>query len=138
MTTEDNVIAGECLCGATAYSLSPPYDRVEVCHCLQCRRANGSAFHMVVPVSEAQVEWQRRDRIAEYESSAGKVRAFCSGCGAPVYSRRDSRPGRLRLRTGLMPSLPRPSELTQQYGEYALPWIKPLADFVAQPEDANP
>lgn len=79
----DRAIAGSCLCGATAYALSSPYDRLEVCHCIQCRRANGSAFHMVVPVTEEQVEWQRRDRISEYESSPGKVRAFCSGCGAP-------------------------------------------------------
>ncbi|WP_419880264.1 GFA family protein [Parapontixanthobacter aurantiacus] len=126
---------GRCLCGPTSYALSPPYDRIEVCHCIQCRRANGGEFHMVVPVTEQQVGWKSQNRISEYESSSGKFRAFCAGCGAPVYSRRTRRLGQLRLRAGLMPDLPRPSELKQQFGAYPLPWIEPLARTVARPED---
>ena len=90
---------------------------------------------MVVPVTVDQVAWQSRKRVNEYESSPGKFRAFCGGCGAPVYSRRESRPGQLRLRAGLMPDLPEPLELLQQYGENALPWIEPLARMVADPEE---
>ena len=131
---EAPALLGQCLCGDTAYRVSPPYDRVEVCHCMQCRRSNGSALHMVVPVDEGQVEWLGREAITEYESSPGKIRAFCGRCGSPVYSRRESRPGNLRLRAGLILDLPQPAELVQQYGEFALPWIAPLARMVATPE----
>ena len=127
-------LLGACLCGHTAYRVAPPYDRVEVCHCLRCRRSNGSALHMVVPVDDAQVEWRRRDALTEFESSPGKFRAFCGRCGSPVYSRRDNRPGNLRLRAGLIPELPEPSELTQQYGEFALPWTGRLARMAQTPE----
>jgi hypothetical protein len=40
--------------------------------------------------------------LTEYESSPGKVRAFCRRCGSPVYSRRDALPETLRLRIGLL------------------------------------
>ena len=90
---------------------------------------------MVIPVTAEQVAWQSRNRLNEFESSSGKFRAFCGGCGAPVYSRRESRPGKLRLRAGLMPDLPQPRELVQQYGKNALPWIEPLARLVAEPEE---
>jgi hypothetical protein len=36
-----------------------------------------------------------------YESSPGKQRIFCSCCGSPVYSRRQSIPAVFRLRAGL-------------------------------------
>jgi hypothetical protein len=127
-------LLGQCLCGDTAYRVAPPYDRVEVCHCIACRRSNGSALHMVVPVDDGQVEWLGRERIAEFESSPGKMRAFCNRCGSPVYSRRESRPGKLRLRAGLIVDLPLPQTLTQQYGAFALDWIGPLAEMVAVPE----
>lgn len=37
-----------------------------------------------------------------------------------------------------MPDLPKPRDLAQQYGEYALPWIETLAKLVAQPEEPVP
>lgn len=40
--------------------------------------------------------------LQSYESSPGKVRAFCKACGSPVYSRRDALPGVLRIRAGLL------------------------------------
>ena len=124
-----------CLCGATRYRLRPPYDEMTICHCQQCRRANGSYLQPVVPVEETQVEWLAKDVIAEYESSDGKFRAFCSGCGAPVYSRRTYRPGQLRLRGGLIDDLPMPGTIEQQYREDALSWIAPLAQRLAQPNE---
>jgi len=37
------------------------------------------------------------ERIREYESSPGTLRAFCSRCGSPLYSRRRDAPDVLRL-----------------------------------------
>jgi len=124
-----------CLCGATRYRLQPPYDDMTICHCRQCRRANGSYIQPVLPVDEAQVDWLAKDAIVEHESSQGKFRAFCSGCGAPVYSRRTYRPGELRLRAGLIEELPQPKSIKQQLGENALAWIEPLARRLANPNE---
>src|SRR5690348_3644677 len=39
---------------------------------------------------------------AEFESSPGVHRVFCTGCGAQLYSRRDAMPDMLRLRLGTL------------------------------------
>ena len=129
---------GQCLCGNTGYRLSPPYDRVEICHCTQCRRAIGSALHMVVPVREEQIEWLSRDRVREFESTPGKYRAFCERCGSPVYSRRSDRPGHLRMRAGLILDLPEPARLIQSHVDSALPWIGAIARLITEPTDTTP
>ena len=44
--------------------------------------------------------------IREYESSPGKMRAFCGACGSPLYSRRAGKPEALRLRIGSLDAPP--------------------------------
>ena len=118
------MLSASCLCGATQYILSGPIDEALLCHCGQCRRANGGAFNVAVLADEADVMFSARDLVREYESSPGKYRAFCSGCGAPVYSRRDDLPGILRLRGGLIEDLPAPRHITQGRRDDGWDWIK--------------
>lgn len=60
--------------------------------------------------------------------------AFCGRCRSPVYSRGNSVPGKLQPRTELILDIPQPEELTRQYGEFALPWIGPLARMAEAPQ----
>jgi hypothetical protein len=62
------------------------------------------------------------------------ARAFCGHCESPVCSRRNSVPGKLQPRTGLILDIPQPEELTRQYCEFALPWIGPLARMAETPQ----
>ena len=62
------------------------------------------------------------------------ARAFCGRCESPVCSRRNSVPGKLPPRTGLILDIPQREELTRQYGEFALPWIGPLARMAETPQ----
>jgi hypothetical protein len=74
-----------------------------VCHCQQCRKAQGTPFATNSPIrSDAFTLVDGQSLLAEYESSPGKKRAFCSRCGSPIYSRRASFPGVLRIRVGLV------------------------------------
>jgi hypothetical protein len=92
-----------CLCGGIAYQLQGPLPPVQVCHCGQCRKAQGTVFATNAPVQAADVQWlQGQALLTRYESSPGKVRAFCSRCGSPVYSQLAARPEVLRLRLGLI------------------------------------
>ena len=116
-------LSAACLCGATRYSLSGPVDEVVLCHCSQCRRANGGAFNVAVLTDAADVTFDARDAVHEYESSPGKYRAVCAGCGAPVYSRRDELPGVLRLRGGLIDGLPAPRRLIETHRDDGWDWI---------------
>lgn len=95
------MILGSCKCGVVRYEHEGTFGVVTVCHCADCRKLQGGGGVVAVPVASADVRWSAgRDAITEYESSAGKKRAFCSQCGTPLYSRRDNAPEVLRLRIG--------------------------------------
>jgi hypothetical protein len=94
---------GSCLCQGVTFTVSGELPPIQVCHCGQCRRAQGTPFVTNIPVNEAQLNWlSGQDLIQRYESSPGKWRCFCKTCGSPLFSQRTSLPGVLRLRAGTL------------------------------------
>ncbi|MEY4562979.1 MAG: hypothetical protein RLZZ618_2256 [Pseudomonadota bacterium] len=76
---------------------------LQICHCSQCRRAQGSAFAANLPIRSEDFQLHSgEDLIQSFESVPGKFRCFCKTCGSPLFSRRDNLPGVLRLRVGLL------------------------------------
>lgn len=112
-----------CLCRATRYAWDGPVTEVILCHCTICRRANGGAFNVAVLASQDDVRFEARSLVREYESSPGKYRAFCSGCGSPIYSRRSDLPRVYRLRGGLIDGLTAPPHLESQCRADGWDWI---------------
>jgi hypothetical protein len=95
--------AGRCLCGGIRFEITEPLAPIQVCHCSQCRQAQGGPFATNIPVNTSAFELQAgADLITAYESSPGKTRSFCRRCGSPLFSQRASLPGVLRIRAGLM------------------------------------
>ncbi|HJV83257.1 GFA family protein [Noviherbaspirillum sp.] len=95
------MIEGSCLCGGVRYRYEGEFSTITVCHCSDCRKAQGSTSVVAAPIDAARLQWlQGQGLITEYASSPGKMRAFCSRCGTPLYSRRDGSPDVLRLRMG--------------------------------------
>lgn len=98
-----SITTGGCLCGTVRFEVHGTLPPIQVCHCHQCQKANGSAFAAAVPVKVEQLRFLGgRDQVREYESSPGKFRAFCTRCGSPVYSRRPDTPDAIRLRAGTL------------------------------------
>lgn len=96
-------VTGSCLCGGVRYEVRGPFGQAGYCHCVQCRKAGGTAFGSNAPVARGDVAFKAgEDLLTSFESSPGKHRVFCSRCGSPVYSRRDADPGLLRLRLGTL------------------------------------
>ena len=94
---------GGCLCGQIRYQLSGPLADIQLCHCSQCRKAQGSAFAANIPVSEADLRFlSGEEALVLFESSPGKTRAFCGRCGSPLFSRTTAKPGVVRLRAGTL------------------------------------
>jgi hypothetical protein len=92
-----------CLCQGVKFRIAGELEPIQICHCSQCRRAQGTPFVTNIPVSRAAFAFDSgTELLTEYESSPGKKRAFCSRCGSPVYSRRDAQPEVLRIRAGLI------------------------------------
>jgi len=100
------MIKGSCLCSAIQFEYRGAMGKIAMCHCQQCRKAQGAPFasNMPVDVSEFSII-EGKNFVKEYESSPGKMRAFCSQCGSPIYSRRESLPDNIRLRVGTFDSI---------------------------------
>lgn len=94
---------GSCLCGAVRYEISGELGPIVFCHCSKCRKASGSAFNAVSPVTRRDFRLlSGDDAIKKYESSPGVRLAFCRQCGSSLFSERDSLPDVLRLRLGTL------------------------------------
>jgi hypothetical protein len=92
---------GSCLCGSIRYELSAELGDFGYCHCKSCRKASGTAHAANAPIDRAHFHLIDEDgTLREYQSSPGKFRAFCSGCGSPIYAYVAATPDVLRLRLG--------------------------------------
>jgi hypothetical protein len=110
---EKNVLKGSCLCGNVQYQYNGTLDEISICHCEQCRKAQGSAFVPVSPIhSSAFSILQGKEYLKEYRSSPNRIRAFCGECGSPLYSARDDQPDVKRLRLGILET---PIEVENKY-----------------------
>lgn len=94
---------GSCLCGGIQFRIHAELEPIQVCHCMQCRKAQGAPVATNTPVQSSAFELLRgAELLASFESSPGKQRVFCSRCGSPIYSCKDTLPGVLRVRAGLI------------------------------------
>ena len=125
----DVSLTGGCLCGAVRFRyagpLGGPVGAVTVCHCAQCRKAQGYAAAVAPAVAAGFQITAGTSDIREFQSSPGKFRAFCGGCGSPLYSRLAASPERLRLRLGglddppdTLTSTPTPSPTASRSGPF--------------------
>ncbi len=92
---------GSCLCGGIQYEIDGELEPIQICHCSQCRKAQGSAIVTNIPVAVSAFTLQAGEELlSSYESSPGKQRVFCKVCGSPIYSKRVDLPEVLRVRAG--------------------------------------
>ena len=93
--------SGSCLCQKVQFEIHTELDPIQICHCSQCRKAQGSAFVTNIPVSKKDLLLlSGEDALSFYESSPGKHRVFCKHCGSPIYSETKALPGVVRIRAG--------------------------------------
>jgi hypothetical protein len=95
------MIEGGCLCGGVRYQYDGEIEEISICHCSQCRKAQGSALAAVSPLATDRFRiLAGAELLREYRSSPDKARVFCSRCGSPIYSAKDDVPQVRRLRLG--------------------------------------
>lgn len=83
------MIHGSCLCGNVSYEIDGPIGEIVHCHCVTCRKSQGSAFSSLAKVADKHFHLYEEDFLNSYESSPGKERFFCTCCGAQIYSKRE-------------------------------------------------
>ena len=94
------MIKGGCLCGKVRYEYSGDIEEIAMCHCSQCRQAQGGAFATNSPIDSGKLSFSGQEFIKEFESNENKIRAFCQNCGSPLYSALKELPNVKRLRVG--------------------------------------
>ena len=94
---------GSCLCKGIMFEIHQAIEHIFVCHCVECQKAQGSAFVAVVTIEKDQFKMVKgKEKLTEYYSSPLKRRVFCQTCGSPIFSARDDLPEVYRLRAGLI------------------------------------
>ncbi|MDQ1849950.1 GFA family protein [Gemmobacter fulvus] len=79
-------LTANCLCGDCCFSLPGPAGAITACHCRACRKLSGH-FAASLAVAEADLAWQRRESLAEYDLPSGGQHGFCARCGSSLYQR---------------------------------------------------
>jgi hypothetical protein len=99
------MLTGSCLCGGVKYEAEGPLVAMARCHCVQCRKASGAEFATNGSVAaETFKVVMGSELLGRYESSPGRFRVFCKGCGSPLYKEDMHQPNNVRLRLGCLDS----------------------------------
>lgn len=78
-------LAGRCLCGAVAYAVDDAFEYALNCHCIDCRRATGSAFKAFAGIARDRLVITREGRLLVHGLvDAGDMR--CATCGSLLWS----------------------------------------------------
>jgi hypothetical protein len=94
---------GSCLCSAVKYEINGELGLTYYCHCSRCRKESGSAFAAnAVVAAKDFVVVEGEESLATFRTGEGVQRLFCSRCGSPLLSRRDSHPDMVSLRLGTL------------------------------------
>lgn len=132
------MITGSCLCRGVRYEYRGEIEEISMCHCSQCRKAQGSAFVAIAPISSAKFTLlSGADLLKEYRAVPNKARVFCSRCGSPIYSARDDLPDTKRLRLGTVETPFRTASRYHIHVASKAPWHDITDESPQYPEGRN-
>lgn len=159
------MLNGSCLCGTIAYEADRLSGPIVHCHGNECRKAQsshsptnstfvdvdhaplpfGAAFSTTARVSREHFRWTRgADRLRHFESSKGRLRHFCSECGAHLMAEWVDRPTVLArrrasltaviLRLGCLDSDPGSKPVAHIWMSESACWLDTTGDLPTYPE----
>lgn len=118
-----------CLCGGVEFKIKQEIDKIFVCHCQQCQKAQGGAFVAVSIIETKKIELIKGDDlIGEYSATVGKKRVFCRKCASPLYSCRDDFPEIVRLRVGIINESLNAKIYSHAFTRYKAAWFETPKD----------
>jgi hypothetical protein len=128
VTAPGGPLTAGCLCGGVRFEVRQPLGVANYCHCTRCQRRTGTASSPQVRVEPGSVTvLQGADLVREHLPAAGFAKAFCSRCGAALWSRDPDEDEPFSVRLGAFDSDPGVRPSYHQFVAYAAPW-EPLPD----------
>lgn len=121
--------SGSCLCGAVAFRSAGPPLFVYVCHCTDCRRINGTAFHTGLVAKADDFAFTAGDperHMARADSGNTITRWFCRGCGTALGSISTGDETIVSVKAGAVTSVPAEAIVPtlQIFYESRVPWAR--------------
>ena len=120
-------LTGGCLCGAIRYRYSGEILRRAICHCRDCQRASGSAFHVGIVVPRqgfTLTSGTLRSYRTRGVSGRWLDRSFCPVCGSGILHELEARgPDIVVIKAG---TLDNPAIVVPDYEIFVrskLPWV---------------
>ena len=130
------MLKGRCLCGSVQYEYQGEITEIAICHCSQCRQAQGTPFVTNAPIETDKLRFvSGEDSLKSYFSSENKRRVFCSHCGSPIFSQRMDMPEKVRLRVGTITSLVEHSPDYHIFHDSKVHWFDGSEGIVAYAEN---
>lgn len=109
---------GGCACGAVRYETDSEPIFENHCQCLECRKVSGTGHssYLTFPRrADVTITGELSTWRFVGDSGNGKVRAFCSICGTPIYTMFDAAPEPIAVHAG---SLDDPGQFNPQAVTY--------------------
>jgi hypothetical protein len=75
-----------------------------MCHCTDCQKSTGSPVASIIIVPED--DFSVNGSTSSYECEAKVTRSFCKICGSQIFSRIESAPGVVAIKTGVLDEQP--------------------------------
>ncbi len=127
-------LKGSCLCKAVRYEVDQLDTPIGHCHCASCRKAHASAFATTAGVMRDHFRWTAgRDQLRSYESSPGKLRHFCSNCGAHLLAERPAL-AHVVLRVPTLDDDPGMKPTMHIWTSHDQPWLTDEGELPRYPE----
>ena len=124
--------AGGCMCGEIRYSCKAEPKTVYYCHCEDCRRGSGSAFHVGVGVlKEALTILQGSPKSFRKTADSGNgiTRQFCPNCGSPLFTFPDVLPHIVMIKAGSLDEPERFRPDTEIFTDNKVSWAEIGSDI---------
>jgi hypothetical protein len=96
--------SGNCLCGDVSFTYDSDPRMFLICHCTDCQKSTGSPLASIIIVPED--EFKISGSTGSYECEAKVTRSFCKKCGSQIFSRIESAPGVVAIKTGVLDEQP--------------------------------
>ncbi|RYY78308.1 MAG: GFA family protein [Moraxellaceae bacterium] len=128
------MLKGHCLCQGVQYEYQGEIDEVAMCHCHQCKQAQGTPFATNAPVQLSAFHIvQGQALLKSYFASPNKRRVFCSNCASPLFSQRMDMPEVIRLRLGTVKEGHIPAPAYEIFCDSRSPWLETNVDRPCYP-----
>ena len=123
-------LTGGCLCGAVRYSCEASETLHYMCHCTDCQKHSGTAFHAAIVVSAEELQISGEPRVYTKPADSGRTiaRYFCGDCGGHLFTSPWPEATRYSLKAGTLddPKIFKPGH--EIWHQSIAPWISAPTD----------